>query len=97
VTDAFDAYAFDPETELDVISQPIMDTGGKWTTTGGYWLVKVVDVDDNRTISDDDRSALKYKVWQDWVQSLWDDPDNTIESYLDNDKINWAVERATRS
>jgi parvulin-like peptidyl-prolyl isomerase len=97
VTDAFDAYAFDPETELDVISQPIMDTGGKWTTTGGYWLVKVVDVDDNRTISDDDRSALKYQVWQDWVQSLLDDPDNIIESYLDNDKINWAVERASRS
>jgi parvulin-like peptidyl-prolyl isomerase len=97
VTDAFDAYAFDPETELDVISQPIMGTSSTWPTTGGYWLVKVVDVDDNRTISDDDRSILKYQVWQDWVQSLLNDPDNIIESYLDNDKINWALEYAGRS
>jgi parvulin-like peptidyl-prolyl isomerase len=97
VSDAFDAYAFDPETELDVISQPIMDTGGERPTKGGYWLVKVVDVDDNRTISDDDRSILKYQVWQDWVQSLLNDPDNIIESYLDNDKINWAIEHASRS
>jgi parvulin-like peptidyl-prolyl isomerase len=97
VSDAFDAYAFDPETELDVISQPIIDMSGDWPTTGGYWLAKVIDVDDNRPISDDDRSILKYQVWQDWVQSLWDDPNNIVESYLDNDKINWAVEHAAHS
>ncbi len=95
MTDAFDAYAFDPETELDVISQPIMDD--TMSTIGGYWLVKVVDIDDNRTIADADRNTLKHQVWRDWVQSLWDDPENIVESYLDDEKIEWAIEHATRS
>jgi hypothetical protein len=95
ITDAFDAYAFALETELDVISQPIMDD--TMTTKGGYWLVKVIDADDNRTITDDDRSILKYQAWQEWVDSLRDNPENVVESYLDDKKIDWAIEHATRS
>ena len=34
---------------------------------------------------------LKDKALRDWLEALWDDPENNIVSYLDEEKINWAV------
>ncbi len=78
---AFDEFAFNSEVELETVSESIRDdTMG---TTGGYWLVKVLDKDDNRKIEDDDKTLLKSKALEEWISSLWDDPENKIESYLD--------------
>ncbi len=92
---AFDEFAFNPEVGLETISEPIRDD--TTVTTGGYWLLKVLDKEDNRKIEDADRSFLKAKALEDWVSSLWDDPENKIESFLDDEKIAWAIEKATRS
>jgi parvulin-like peptidyl-prolyl isomerase len=89
---AFDEFVFNSEVELDTLSEPIRDD--TVSTTGGYWLVKVLDKDDNRKIEDDDRTLLKSKALNDWVSSLWDDPENKIESYLDDDKKSWAILKA---
>jgi parvulin-like peptidyl-prolyl isomerase len=80
--------------EPGTLSQPIKDT--TVTTKGGYWLVKVLEKEDNRQIEDSDRDILKDNVLNDWVSSLWDNPDNKVESYLDNDKMMWAVDQATK-
>ena len=37
------------------------------------------------------RDTLKNDALSQWVQGLPDDPDYTVESYLDEDKINWAI------
>ena len=89
---AFDEFAFNYEVELETVSEPIRDD--TVVTTGGYWLIKLLDTDDNRKIEDDDRNLLKAKALDEWVTSLWDEPENKIESYLDEDKMSWAISKA---
>jgi parvulin-like peptidyl-prolyl isomerase len=89
---AFDEFAFNSEVELETVSELIRDD--TVVTTGGYWLIKLLDKDDNRKIEDDDRILLKAKALDEWVSSLRSDPENKIESYLDEDKKSWAILKA---
>jgi foldase protein PrsA len=82
-------------SEPEALSQPIKDEAV--TTKGGYWLVKVLEKEDNRQIEEDDRDIFKAKVLDEWVSSLWDNPGNVIESYLDDEKKAWAIEQATKN
>lgn len=88
-TTAFDDYVFGEDVELGVVSPPIRDTEG--STTGGYWLIEVTESEDNREIDDDNRLILKNDALTSWLEGLRDDPDNVITSYLDEEKLNWAV------
>jgi parvulin-like peptidyl-prolyl isomerase len=90
--DAFDEFVFDPELEMGTLSQPIKDD--TVVTEGGYWLIKVVDAADDRQIDEKDRDSLKSDLLNEWAAGLPDDPDNTVESYLDDEKMNWAILRA---
>ena len=65
-------------------------------TTGGYWLLKVLAREDNRKIEDEDRDYLKGKALDEWITSLMDNPENTFESFLDDEKILWAIEKAKK-
>ena len=91
---AFDEFIFDHELELGVVSEPIFDD--VIVTQGGYWLIKVMAIDDNRRIEDSDRDLLKAESLNKWVEALWDDPKNKIEVYLDDEKKAWAIEQATK-
>ena len=91
---AFDEFVFNSEIELGVVSEPIRDEDT--ATRGGYWLIKVLDKDDDRQIEDSDRDALKAKAFTKWVEALWDDPENKIENYLDDRNTAWAIEKAMR-
>jgi len=82
-------------SEPGTLSEPIRDDGLR--TKGGYWLVTVVDRDDNRKIEDSDRDFLKRKALDEWVSSLWDNPENEVEDYLDSEKITWARDKAMGS
>ncbi|MDD5703866.1 MAG: peptidylprolyl isomerase, partial [Dehalococcoidales bacterium] len=89
---AFDEFLFN--SELETVSEPIRyDT---FSTKGGYWLIKVVDKDDNRQIDDSYRCLLKTRALEEWIESLWNDPENNIENYLDDDKKSWAIEHAKK-
>jgi len=81
--------------ELEALSEPIKDDGV--VTKGGYWLVKVLDKEDNRQIEDSDRDLLKAKALDEWVSSLWDNPENEVESYLDDEKKAWAIAEAMKN
>ncbi|MBE9512585.1 MAG: peptidylprolyl isomerase [Chloroflexi bacterium] len=81
--------------ETGTLDEPIKDEAV--TTQGGYWLVEVLDKDDNKKISNDDRGFLKNKALSEWVSSLWDDPKNKVEGYLNSEKRAWAVEKAMGS
>ncbi len=92
---AVDEYVFDPEVGTGKISQPIRDEN--ITTEGGYWLIKVLDKEENRPISEDDRDLLKAEVFDEWVASLRDSPENEIgHSYLTDEKKLWAIEQALK-
>ena len=92
MTSALSEFAFDPELELGTLSEPIRDDTVQ--TEGGYWLVEVVGIDDSRELSGEDRDLLKGRALNDWMESLWDDPENEVESYLDDEKKGWAIQRA---
>lgn len=89
----FDEFAFDPELELETLSEPIRDE--TVATGGGYWLLKILDKEDNKQISDDDRDFLKTKALDEWVFSLEDDPENEVNNYLTDEMREWAIAKAT--
>jgi len=89
---ALSEFVFDPAVELETVSEPIRDD--TVFTKGGYWLIKVQDKDDNRQIDDSDRELLKADALSKWIEALENDPENKIESYLDGEKIAWAIEKA---
>ena len=90
-----DEFIFDLEIEPGVVSEPIRDDTG--FTKGGYWLIEVVDKDDNRQIEDSDRELLEAEAFIEWVKALRDDPENDIENYLDAGMKAWAVDRAMKT
>ena len=86
-------FAFN--SELGELSEPIRED--RFQTQGGYWLIKVLDKDDNREIAELDRDLLKAKAMDEWVTSLWDDPENEVEDYLDGEKRLWATVKASQN
>ncbi|MDD5509795.1 MAG: peptidylprolyl isomerase [Dehalococcoidales bacterium] len=66
-------------------------------TNGGYWLIDVLGIEEGRQISEVDRDFLKSMALDEWISSLWDDPETVVESYLDAEKITWAIDRAVGS
>ena len=87
---AFDDFVFSPETELNTTSEPIRDESE--ITEGGYWLFKVLE-SGTREISEEDRDVLVAQVMNDWLESIWDDPENSIISYLDDEMRTFAISK----
>jgi len=90
-----DEFIFDPDLEIGVLSQPIRDDNT--VTEGGYWLVKVLGKEENRPIGEEDRDLLKGEAIDDWIDSLWDKPENEVDSYLTDEEKLWAIEQVMRS
>lgn len=86
----FDEFVFNPVTGFNMVSEPIRDETA--TTSGGYWLFKVVD-SDTRELADEDRELLVSKALDDWLSSILDDPKNTVVSYLDDEMKAFAIDR----
>lgn len=80
--------------QVGVLSEVIEDD--TLVTEGAYWLVEVVATEDAREISEDDRAFLNTLAFSDWIDTLWENPNNEITSILDEARINWAIERAVR-
>ena len=92
VSDAFNGYVFNPQTELGKWSSPIKDTN--YWTKGGAWLVQVVGKEENRKLSDDDRNQLVNTAYSSWSSDLWlDSTADIIDSWTDEQK-QWATNRA---
>jgi parvulin-like peptidyl-prolyl isomerase len=82
---AFDQVAFN--ITLNQVSEPVKDESVQ--TTGGYWMVKVIDRGD-RQIDEQTREALETKRYNDWLEA-WKE-DSAIENLLDEDKNAWAID-----
>jgi len=95
MTTAFDEAVFDAKLESGTLSEPVKDEAT--ITRGGYWLLKILAKADNRQIEDADRDLLKAKALSDWLSALLDNPENVVDSYLDDEKKAWAVERALKN
>jgi parvulin-like peptidyl-prolyl isomerase len=82
---AFDQVAFN--MPLNQVSDPVKDVSVQ--TTGGYWIVKVIDRDDHQ-IDEQVRQQLIDKRYNDWLEA-WTNS-STIENLLDEDKNTWAID-----
>jgi len=83
---AFDEVAFN--LTVNEVSEPVKDESVH--TTGGYWLVKVIDRGVHQ-LEEDVKEGLRDKHLNDWFEELKED--STIETYLDADKKTWAVNK----
>jgi parvulin-like peptidyl-prolyl isomerase len=72
---------------VKVLSDPIVDSAAK--TKGGYWLVKILEKNDNKEIEKSARDRLKGVAFDEWVQEVR--KTSTIETYLDDNQKSWAV------
>ena len=86
---AFDEVAFN--LTVNEVSEPVKDESVY--TTGGYWLVKVVDRG-NHELEDEVREALINKHFNDWLEEQSEQ--STIETYLDAAKKEWAINEVLR-
>jgi parvulin-like peptidyl-prolyl isomerase len=82
---AFDQVAFN--ITLNQVSEPVKDESVQ--TTGGYWIVKVIDRGD-RQLDEQRRQELKGKRYDDWLEA-WK-KNNQIENRLNEEKIDWAID-----
>jgi parvulin-like peptidyl-prolyl isomerase len=82
---AFDQIAFN--ITLNQVSEPVRDESVQ--TTGGYWIVKVIDRGDHQ-IDEQTRQGLQNKRYNDWLDA-WKKR-NTIENLLDESKNAWAID-----
>ena len=90
-----DEYIFNPEVEIGVWSEAVRDD--TVSTEGAYWLIEVMDKDEDRQLGREDRDFLLNEVFIEWVSLLWTDPSNEVDdSYLDSEKKQWAIERAMK-
>jgi parvulin-like peptidyl-prolyl isomerase len=87
---AFDEVAFN--ITLNEISEPVKDESVQ--TTGGYWLVKVVDRGEHE-LEEEVREKLIDKHFNDWLEELSEE--STIETNLDADKKEWAVNKVIQA
>ncbi|UCE98131.1 MAG: peptidylprolyl isomerase [Dehalococcoidia bacterium] len=90
VSDAFDEFVFNTETEINKISEPIRDE--TMDTKGGYWLFKIPD-SDFREISEEDRDLLIEQAMQEWLDLIVADPENIVISYLDEEMKEFAISK----
>jgi len=85
-SEAFDQVAFN--ITANEVSEPVRDESVQ--TTGGYWLVKVVDRGEHQ-LETEVREELRDKHLNDWFEE-WKE-DSTIENRLDEEKKSWAVNK----
>jgi parvulin-like peptidyl-prolyl isomerase len=81
----FDQVAFN--MALNQVSDPVKDESVQ--TTGGYWIVKVIDRGDHQ-LDEQVRQQLIDKRYNDWLEA-WRNS-STIENLLDSDKNAWAID-----
>ena len=80
----FDQIAFN--MTLNEVSKPVKDESVQ--TTGGYWIVRVVDKGDHE-LEENVREELVDMHLNDWSKKL--EEDSTIENLLDEAKKAWAI------
>ena len=94
VSGPFDGYVFGSATELGKWSDPIVDT--KFSTRGGWWVVKLVEKEVDRPLSAEDRQYLLDKAYSDWLTDVHLQYNPEIDISGLSDVLTWAIDRAKK-
>jgi len=71
-----------------VVSEPIYDASV--TTKGGYWLIEVLEREENREIENNARQQMIAKLFEDWLEEQRQA--SVIEQYLTEEQKTWAID-----
>ena len=85
-------YIFDEETELMVVSDPILDTTAE--TTGGYWLFDVQS-SENLPLTGENLEIMINTLFTDWLTGVSEDAESRVTNYMDDDRAYWVVDYLT--
>jgi hypothetical protein len=92
----FNDYVYNTEVELGKWSDPIFED--KFWSKGGYWLVEAVDREEDRKVSEEDRTYLISQLYDNWTSTLSADPENIIDqSNLTEELRQWAIKRVLKN
>jgi parvulin-like peptidyl-prolyl isomerase len=75
------------------VSQPTVDDSVQ--TKGGYWLVKVLERNESRSLDDETRSTLKSRLFEDLIREQ--SKKISVETYLTEEQKSWAVIRVLKN
>ncbi len=81
------------ELEPGDISEPIYDD--TVNTDGGYWLIRVLDKDENRQLDEDIISTMRDKIFKEWIGEQYQKSE--IVEYLNEDQKAWAIDRVLKN
>jgi len=73
--------------EPGAVSQPGADISVQ--TKGGFWLVRVINKDENRVLDDSTRQTLKNGLLNNWITEKM--KDDKVETLLTEEQKTWAV------
>ena len=79
--------------ETGAVSQPAADSSVQ--TKGGFWLVRVINKDENRAIDDTTRQTLKTGLFEKWIAEKM--KNDSVETLLTGDQKSWAVNLVVKS
>jgi hypothetical protein len=92
VSDPFNLYAFDLSTDLGKWSQPIRDDTFYYTT-GGFWIVQVVDKVENKELTTEDRDKLIGDLFTKWTSSIMDAGTPHVINNVSEEELQWLMEK----
>jgi parvulin-like peptidyl-prolyl isomerase len=79
--------------ETGAVSEPGADSTVQ--TVGGFWLVKAVDRDDNRTVDDNMRQTLRNGLFENWIAEKM--KNDSVETLLTDEQKAWAINLVIKS
>ncbi len=79
--------------EVGDVSQPAADTSVE--TKGGFWLVRVINKDENRALDDSTRQTLKSGFFDKWITEKM--KSDSVETLLNEEQKAWAVDLVVKS
>jgi hypothetical protein len=79
--------------ESGAVSQPAADSTVQ--TKGGFWLVRVINKDENRALDDTTRQTLKNGLFDNWITEKM--KNDSVETLLTEGQKSWAVNLVVKS
>ncbi len=79
--------------DTGAVSQPGVDSSVE--TVGGFWLVRVLEKDENRALDDTTRQTLKTALFENWLTN--EIKKDTVETLLTPEQKQWAIDLVNKS
>ncbi|MCJ7514967.1 MAG: peptidylprolyl isomerase [Dehalococcoidia bacterium] len=79
--------------DTGAVSQPAADSSV--ATVGGFWLIRVLEKDENRVLDDTTRQAITTGLFENWITDKM--KNDSVETIITEDKKAWAIDIVNKS